>query len=151
MAASFPLCCATSSLNPFPADREGSHDLNSKLRAIAGAGFAAIELAFPDLLSYANQHLGKDVAEDAWDDLCATAQEVRKTCQELELEVLMLQPFAHLEGWEKGSPERGDAFRRAEGWIRIMEAVGTKMLQVGFPAPRRRLPGALTDPNAFYS
>jgi hypothetical protein len=43
---------------------------------------------------------------------------------------MMLQPFSNFEGWEKGSREREDAFARARGWIRIMRAVGTDMLQV---------------------
>ncbi len=48
----------------------------------------------------------------------------------LGLKIVMLQPFANFEGWKPQSEERKEAFRRAKGWIRIMEAVGTDMLQV---------------------
>ena len=44
---------------------------------------------------------------------------------------MMLQPFANFEGWKEGSTERKEAFERAEGWIRIMKALSTDMLQVG--------------------
>ncbi len=44
---------------------------------------------------------------------------------------MMLQPFSNFEGWSKGSKERADAFVRAKGWMRIMEALGTDMLLVG--------------------
>ena len=47
----------------------------------------------------------------------------------------MLQPFSNFEGWPQGSKERGDAFSRAKGWIQIMQAVGTDMLQVRLPFP----------------
>lgn len=43
----------------------------------------------------------------------------------------MLQPFANFEGWPEGSAGRHDALSRARGWIRIMRAAGTDMLQVG--------------------
>lgn len=51
-------------------------------------------------------------------------------CEELGLKVVMLQPFGRFEGWGRGTGERKDAFERAEGWVRIMQAVGTDMLQV---------------------
>ncbi|KAJ4286624.1 hypothetical protein N0V88_007913 [Collariella sp. IMI 366227] len=47
------------------------------------------------------------------------------------LKVLILQPFSNFEGWPTESQQRKDAFDRANGWIDIMEAVGTDMLQVG--------------------
>jgi len=52
-------------------------------------------------------------------------------CKDYGLKILILQPFANFEGWPNGSKEREDAFDRAEGWMRIMKAVGTDMLQIG--------------------
>lgn len=109
-----------------------SHDLPAKLDVIAGAGFEAIELSMPDIQSYGSQL--KDVKEiDAkdYDTLVETGREIKKLTDQRKLKVLMLQPFANFEGWPKGSAEREDAFVRARGWMRIMEAVGTDMLQVG--------------------
>lgn len=103
--------------------------LQKKLEAIAGAGWQGIELGFPDLLSFASKNLRQDVGPQDFDVLCNTAQEVRRMCEELSLKVVMLQPFANFEGWKPQSEERKDAFRRAKGWIRIMEAVGCDMLQ----------------------
>ncbi|KAL1953699.1 hypothetical protein VTO42DRAFT_2372 [Malbranchea cinnamomea] len=128
-----PLSFATCSL---PSNsREDT--LDKKLQVIALAGFEGIELAFPDLLSYAEFLLSRDpenpkkVAPDDYANLCATARSVSRMCASLGLKVVMLQPFSNFEGWPKGSSERQEAIERARGWIRIMEACGTEMLQVG--------------------
>jgi len=107
--------------------------LPKKLEAIASAGFKAIELSFPDLLSFAGDLLNKEVQPSHYDDLCTAGEEVKKLCDKLDLKILILQPFANFEGWPEGSKEREDAFDRAKGWIRIMKAAGTDMLQVGGP------------------
>jgi hypothetical protein len=51
---------------------------------------------------------------------------------ELGLKIMMLQPFANFEGWKKGThdKERQQAFDKAKGWIKIMEAAGITLLQV---------------------
>lgn len=121
-----PTCYASCSIGS-PSD-----PLPAKLDGISAAGFDAIELSFPDLLNFAKSHLEKDVKENDYTDLCTAGEEVKKLCEAKGLKILVLQPFANFEGWPEGSPERKDAFERAEGWIRIMEAVGTDMLQVGF-------------------
>jgi sugar phosphate isomerase/epimerase len=104
--------------------------LEEKLKAISSAGFHAIELGFPDLLSFAHSFHEKEIREDDYGNLCVAGSEVKKLCERYGLEIMMLQPFSNFEGWEKGSREREDAFARARGWIRIMRAVGTDMLQV---------------------
>lgn len=119
-----PLSIATVSVPSSP--------LPDKLQAIHNAGFAGIELGFPDLLSFAFRLSGRKVHEDDYDTLCYAATQVKKLCGELGLQIVMLQPFANFEGWEKGSKEREDAFERARGWIRIMESLGAGMLQVCF-------------------
>ena len=106
------------------------HPLDKKLQAIAAAGFQGIELGFPDLLSFASKTLGKHVDPQDFDLLCDAGLEVRTMCKELGLKIVMLQPFSNFEGWKPQSEEREDAFRRAKGWIRIMQAVGTDILQV---------------------
>ncbi|KAF9255159.1 3-dehydroshikimate dehydratase [Marasmius fiardii PR-910] len=99
-------------------DKE-THTLPLKLKAIANVGFDGIELSMPDILEYGKVLNGK------------IGSDIKRLCVEHKLKVLMLQPFANFEGWQKGSKERQDAFDRAKGWIRIMEAVGTDLLQVG--------------------
>lgn len=110
------------------------HTLPKKLDAIAAAGFQAIELGFPDLLSFATLHLHKEVGPYDYDDLCTAAKVVKAQCEAKGLKILILQPFSNFEGWPEGSEEREDAFRRAKGWISIMEACGTDMLQVRSPS-----------------
>ena len=123
--SSIPTCYATVSVGT------PNHDLEEKLKAIAGAGFQGIELGFSDLLSFASKNLGRDVGPQEFDILCNSGLEVKRVCTELGLKIVMLQPFSKFEGWKPQSAERKDAFKRAKGWIRIMEAVGTDMLQVG--------------------
>jgi sugar phosphate isomerase/epimerase len=104
--------------------------LTQRLEAITNAGFNAIELSFPDIKQYAEQLLDKKVRPEDYQDLCRAAQEIRKLCQQLNLDIMMLQPFANFEGWPKGSPEREEAFSRAKNWIDLMKACGTDLLQV---------------------
>ncbi|KAH7417386.1 xylose isomerase-like protein [Cadophora sp. MPI-SDFR-AT-0126] len=126
-----------SSLNDIPLSfasvsvGSSSSPLEAKLSAISKSQFSAIELGFPDLLSFASTFHKNEIAEDDYDSLCSAGEEVKNLCQKYGLGIMMLQPFANFEGWEKGSKEREDAFERAKGWIRIMQAVGTDMLQVG--------------------
>jgi len=122
----YPTCYASCSIGWKP-----EHDLPAKLEAISSAGFDAIELSMPDLISFANRDSTKEVGPNDYETLCEHGKEIDRMCREHQLKILILQPFANFEGWPKGSRERQDAFDRAEGWIRIMEGVGTDMLQVG--------------------
>ncbi|KAH8812706.1 xylose isomerase-like TIM barrel [Xylogone sp. PMI_703] len=107
------------------------HTLEQKLDAIEKGGFGGIELSFPDLQSYASRHFNKEIADDDYESLCEAGKQVRKLCESRKLKVLVLQPFSNFEGWELGSKEREEALQRARGWMDIMSAVGTDMLQVG--------------------
>ncbi len=108
--------------------------LEDKLKAISSAGFTAIELGFPDLLSFAKTFHNKEMKEDDYGNLYKAGIEVKALCKKHNLRIMMLQPFSNFEGWEPGSKERGEAFERARGWIEIMHAVGTDMLQVHYPS-----------------
>ncbi|KAF3015866.1 hypothetical protein E8E14_007952 [Neopestalotiopsis sp. 37M] len=108
-----------------------AHTLPLKLKAIADAGFEAIELSMPDILAYGKHLNGQEPDERDYDALVEIGKEIKTQVEEHGLKILMLQPFANFEGWPKGSKERQDAFDRARGWMRIMEAVGTDMLQIG--------------------
>lgn len=107
------------------------HTLHQKIEAISQADFNGIELSFPDLLSYASQHFGRDIAEDDYVSLREAGTHVQKLCEAHQLKILVLQPFSNFEGWPLGSKKRQEAFDRAKGWMDIMSAVGTDMLQVG--------------------
>lgn len=109
---------------------DDSHTLPLKLDAISQAGFQAIELSFPDILAFGKLHTGNEVNEDDYDTLCEVAKEIKRLCADRDLKIMMLQPFANFEGWPLGSAERDDAFKRAKGWVQIMEAAGTDILQV---------------------
>ena len=127
---SIPVCYATCSIGHKP-----EHDLPAKLDAIAAAGFQAIELSMPDIISYGKQTIGKEPDPKDFDTLVSIGQQIRGLTAKRNLSVLMLQPFANFEGWQKGKQDeqRADAWERARGWMRIMDAVGTDMLQVSVP------------------
>ncbi|KAF2178509.1 xylose isomerase-like protein [Zopfia rhizophila CBS 207.26] len=120
---SYASCSLGSPSNPPP--------LLDRLHAISTAGFEAIELSFPDILSFGSQHLGHEIDPKNYDELCTVAAEIKVQCEKRKLGVMMLQPFSNFEGWPEGSEGRRDAFERARGWIRIMQACGTNMMQVG--------------------
>ncbi|PWY83706.1 xylose isomerase-like protein [Aspergillus sclerotioniger CBS 115572] len=123
-----------------------SSPLPEKLSALSNAGFTAVELAFPDILSYAASLNGHDVAPDNYPELVKVAKKIRQLCDTHNLKVMMLQPFANFEGWPRGSKEREDAFKRANGWSEIMTAVGTDLLQVGSTdAPNDKLTTSQED------
>jgi len=134
--SSIPVAYASCSIGCKP-----EHTLPKKLNAIAAAGFTAIELSMPDLLSFANTVLRPSQQDDPnakseigpydFDDLCEAARVVKAQCDSKSLKILILQPFANFEGWPEGSEEREDAWTRVKGWMKIMEAAGTDMLQVG--------------------
>ena len=113
----------------------GSDSLQRKLDAIAGAGFTAIELSFPDILTYGAKIFDCEVSPYNFDKLKTVAAEIKKLVDANGLKVMMLQPFANFEGWPTGSVEWDDAVTRAKGWIEIMNVVDTNILQVALPVP----------------
>ncbi|KAJ6072885.1 hypothetical protein N7467_010970 [Penicillium canescens] len=121
-----PLSYASCSIGCSP-----THTLPRRLEAISAAGFIAIELSFPDILEYATQFLGRQVAPNNYPELLPVAGDIRKLCKANNLSIMMLQPFSNFEGWSKGAVEREEAFARATSWMEIMDVVGTDLLQVG--------------------
>lgn len=132
-----------------------SHSLPAKLQSLHKAGFRAIELSMPDLLDYASSlDSNRDISPDDYSTLCAAARELKKLCDSLEIEIMLLQPFANFEAWPRDSDERKEAFERAHGWIDIMEASGCKTLQVGStdtPAEKLTSKSGLVDRDTVVS
>lgn len=89
----------------------------------------------PDIPAYSKQIQGRDIDPKDYETLAGVAKDIKHRVDEQGLKILMSQPFANFEGWLKGRLARKDAFKRARGWIRIMEAAGTDMLQVRSPEP----------------
>lgn len=123
-----PLAYASCSIGSTSSDT-----LPRKLEAISDGGFSAIELSFPDIIAYGSSILGHEIAPDNYEELKKASAEIKKLVAANGLKVMMLQPFANFEGWAVGSVERRNAFARANGWIEIMDVVGTDLLQVSSP------------------
>ena len=123
-----PLAYASCSIGSTSSDT-----LPRKLEAISDGGFSAIELSFPDIIAYGSSILGHEIAPDNYEELKKASAEIKKLVAANGIKVMMLQPFANFEGWAVGSVERRNAFARANGWIEIMDVVGTDLLQVSSP------------------
>jgi sugar phosphate isomerase/epimerase len=109
--------------------------LPDKLGAIRKAGFDGIELSMPDILDYEKLLSGSQPKEDDYDTLANVAKQIKSLTDQLGLKIMMLQPFANFEGWKKGEHDekRKQAFDKAKGWVKVMEAAGITLLQVNPP------------------
>lgn len=112
------------------------HTLHQKLEAISQSGFKGIEIAFPNLLAHAKelqslQQLPQgEIKENDWPTLCKAAEHVRHLCETHGLSIVIIQPFSNFEGWIDEN-QRKALFEKAKGWVQIMKALGTDMMQVG--------------------
>ncbi|KAI9827613.1 MAG: hypothetical protein M1826_006275 [Phylliscum demangeonii] len=107
------------------ASKPGVQKRKARLEVMEKTIFGRHLASMADLLSFARSELEKDVQPDDYDALCEAARKVRDLCHALQLTIIVLQPFANFERWPK------KALDRAKGWIRIMQAAGIDMLQVG--------------------
>src|SRR6201982_576041 len=85
--------------------------LDDKLRAIAAAGFDAVEIFEPDFTCFDR-----------------SARDVARLCGDLGLAICALQPFRDFEGMPE--PQRAQAFRRVEKKFDLMQELGTDLLLV---------------------
>jgi 3-dehydroshikimate dehydratase len=85
--------------------------LDEKLRAIAAAGFDAVEIFENDLLSFG-----------------ASPREVARLCGDLNLAICAFQPFRDFEGMPE--PQRTRNFARADRKFDLMQELGTDLLLI---------------------
>jgi 4-hydroxyphenylpyruvate dioxygenase len=88
-----------------------SGTLDEKLRAIAAAGFTAVEIFENDLISSG-----------------ARPREIAKLCADLGLSICAYQPFRDFEGMPE--PQRARNFVRAERKFDLMQELGTALLLI---------------------
>jgi 4-hydroxyphenylpyruvate dioxygenase len=88
-----------------------SGSLDEKLRAIAAAGFGAVEIFENDLLSFSG-----------------SPRDVGRLCSDLGLAICAFQPFRDFEGMPE--PQRARNFTRVERKFDLMQELGTDLLLV---------------------
>src|ERR1035438_9935226 len=88
-----------------------SGSLDEKLRAIASAGFDAVEIFENDLLSFNG-----------------SPRDVGQLCRDLNLAICAFQPFRDFEGMPE--PQHTRNFARAERKFDLMQELGTDLLLV---------------------
>jgi 4-hydroxyphenylpyruvate dioxygenase len=86
-----------------------SGTLDEKLRAVADAGFDAVEIFEQDLLTYPG-----------------TPREVGQRVRDLGMQISLFQPFRDLEGLPE--PHRGRAFERIQRKFDVMSELGTDLI-----------------------
>ncbi|KPM37679.1 hypothetical protein AK830_g8895 [Neonectria ditissima] len=109
--------------------------LPEKLKAIQKAGFDAVELTLPDVLAYGSHLNGHDLVATDFSAIAIVAKAIRSLVLECNLQVLMLKPFDYSEGWRSGQSDKteGVSVEKVQGWLKVMEALGTDMIQIGPP------------------
>ena len=85
--------------------------LDEKLRAIAAAGFGAVEIFENDLLSFSG-----------------SPRDVGQMCRDLGLAICAFQPFRDFEGMPE--PQRTRNFARAERKFDLMQELGTDLMLI---------------------
>jgi 4-hydroxyphenylpyruvate dioxygenase len=85
--------------------------LDEKLRAIASAGFDAVEIFENDFLSFGG-----------------SPRDVGRLCRDLGLEICAFQPFRDFEGMPE--PQRSRNFARAERKFDVMQELQTELLLI---------------------
>ncbi|KAH6953876.1 xylose isomerase-like protein [Ilyonectria sp. MPI-CAGE-AT-0026] len=127
-SAVIPISFATCSIRS-----ESGAALPEKLKAIHSAGFDAVELTMPDILAYGKVLNGEEPDASHYDAIVEVAKAVNSLAQAVNVGILMLKPFVNSDGWKSGHhySERKDMFEKVRGWLRVMEALGTDMLQIG--------------------
>jgi 4-hydroxyphenylpyruvate dioxygenase len=88
-----------------------SGSLDEKLRAIAGAGFDAVEIFENDLLTFNG-----------------SPRDVGRLCRDLGLSICAFQPFRDFEGMPE--PQRGRNFARAQHKFDLMQELETDLLLI---------------------
>ncbi|KAJ6787348.1 hypothetical protein PWT90_06348 [Aphanocladium album] len=99
------------------------------MKSFKHANFDAIEISMPDIVQFAQAQVDADVEEGDIEALLEASKYIKSASETIGLKIMMLQPFARFEGWD--STRREAAFARAADWLKIMEVLGTDMLQVG--------------------
>nr|KAK5448881.1 hypothetical protein LTR18_001969 [Exophiala xenobiotica] len=95
-----------------------SHTLTDKIAGAAHAGFAGIEIAYPDLEAYA---AALSVS------MLVSARQIGDFCKEKEIHVLAFASFQNYEG----SPlPLSDRLEKAEKWLELARALGAEHLQM---------------------
>ncbi|MFN5455235.1 sugar phosphate isomerase/epimerase family protein, partial [Bradyrhizobium sp.] len=85
--------------------------LDEKLKAIAAAGFEAVEIFENDLIAFG-----------------VRPREIGQMCRDLGLSICAYQPFRDFEGMPE--PQRARNFNRAERKFDLMQELGTDLLLI---------------------
>jgi 4-hydroxyphenylpyruvate dioxygenase len=101
------------------------HSLVHRLDMARLHGYKGIELFHEDLADIANRMGGSTTAEN---ELLA-AEVIRRMCEERDIAILCLQPFAHYEGLR----DRAEHARRIDQlkfWFQLAKVLGTDIIQI---------------------
>lgn len=110
------------------AGRAWVHELDTKLRAAAAAGFKGIEIFWEDLL-YAARRYDAEATESTGQAILQAAAWTRQLCDDLDLEILVLQPLMNYEGLIDRA-EHAKQIEKAKLFFQVVKILGTDIVQV---------------------
>ncbi|KAK3676647.1 hypothetical protein LTR78_003422 [Recurvomyces mirabilis] len=104
------------------------HSITQKLQAASEFDFEGVEIFFECLQHHARDRFGASDRLEA-EKLLAAAGDVRKTCDDLHLEVVCLQPFTFYDGLVDFDAHR-QRIEDLKLWFRICKVLGTDLIQI---------------------
>lgn len=132
-----PLASATATIS---LGKPGLHSISTILKAAASAELKGIEICSPNILQHAStvSQLPQD-SEPSDDQVISAAEDIKRQCDELNLTIIVLQPFAGYEGLiDVAEHER--KISRFKLWLDTCAALDCDIIQI----PSTSRPGDLT-------
>lgn len=107
------------------------HDFEEKMKAASASGFKGMEIFYEDLEYFAKSldaTFDKN-APPSPSQLVATAGEVKKICDQNNLEIIGLQPFLFYEGL-RDRKQHDKLIEKLHVWFDIVDALDTDIIQI---------------------
>jgi 4-hydroxyphenylpyruvate dioxygenase len=116
----FPVAIASMSLG-----RAAQHDLETKIKACADAGFNGIEVFYEDIKLPARAMTTGTFEEN----LLKSAATFKELCDRYDVEIMVLQPFKNYDGL-LSEKRRTEKLAKLHNWLKIAKILGTEIIQI---------------------
>ncbi|KAK4500580.1 hypothetical protein PRZ48_008769 [Zasmidium cellare] len=107
---------------------EGGHTIEAILQAAAAHGIRGIEVCYEGILSHAIRRANSSKTPSE-DDMLNAAKDIQQQCQNLGLDIFVLQPFAFYEGLTDPDAHRS-AVQRWAHWLELADALKCDIIQM---------------------
>lgn len=121
-----PLSPATATVSLGKPD---GHSIESILQAAANSGLKGIEICYNNLFYHAVHLLASNITEVDQESLIQAAKDVRRICNDLDLTIINLQPFASYDGLID-TVMHEQMVQKFSRWLELVHALGTDIIQM---------------------